>query len=45
MKYTKSHLRTSLCDDLLDDVLLLSLTTISPDVEKLLHYKQKQMYH
>ena len=37
MKYTKSHLRTRLCDNYLDDVLLLSLTNISPDVEKLLH--------
>ena len=43
MKYTKSHLKTRLCDDHLDDVLLLSSTNIPPDVEKLSHNKQKQV--
>ena len=45
MKYTKSNLRTRLRDDHLDDVLLLSSTNISPDVEKLSHNKQKQVSH
>ena len=45
MKNTKSHLRTKLHDDHLDDVLLPSSTNISPDVEKLLHNKQKQVSH
>ena len=39
MKYTKSHLRTRLRDDHLDDILLLSSTNISPDVENL--YRNK----
>ena len=44
MKYTKSHLRSRLCDDHLDNVFLLSLTNISPDVDKLLHNKRKQVF-
>ena len=34
IKYSKSHLRTELCDDHLNDVLLQSSTNMSPDVEK-----------
>ena len=45
MKYTKSRLRTRLRDDHLDDVLLLSSTNISSDVEKLSKNKQKQVSH
>ena len=44
MKYTKSYLKTSLHDNHLDDVLLLSLTNISFDV-KLSQNKQKQVSH
>lgn len=45
MKYTKNQLRTRLSDDHPDDVLLLSSTNISPDVEKLSHNKQNQVSH
>ena len=43
MKYTESHLRTRLRHNHLHDVLRLSSTNISPDVEKLSHNKQKQV--
>ena len=45
MKYTKNHLRTRLRDDHLDDILLLSSTNISPDVDKLCKNNQKQVSH
>ena len=42
MKYIKSLKITGLCDDHID-ILLLSSTITSPDVEKLSNNKQKQM--
>ncbi|XP_076059507.1 general transcription factor II-I repeat domain-containing protein 2-like [Oratosquilla oratoria] len=37
MKYMKSHLRSQLSDRHLNDILLLSTSTIEPDMEILLH--------
>ena len=34
-----------MCDDHLDDAMLMSLTITSADVEKLSHNKQKQVSH
>ncbi|XP_076069196.1 general transcription factor II-I repeat domain-containing protein 2-like [Oratosquilla oratoria] len=45
MKYTKSHLRSQLSDCHLNDILLLSTSTIEPAVEILLHDKQHQQTH
>ncbi|XP_076069311.1 general transcription factor II-I repeat domain-containing protein 2B-like [Oratosquilla oratoria] len=45
MKYTKSHLRSQLSDRHLNDILLLSTSTIEPDMEILLHGKQHQQSH
>lgn len=44
-KYIKSHLKTKLLDQDMNNVLLLSSTNISPDVEKLLHNRQKQIFY
>ena len=40
MKYTKTYLRSSLHDDHLEDILMLSTTNISADVETLSKTKQ-----
>ena len=43
MKYAKNHFITRLRDDHLDDILLMSLTDILTDVEKISHNKHKQV--
>ncbi|XP_076062397.1 general transcription factor II-I repeat domain-containing protein 2-like [Oratosquilla oratoria] len=45
MKYTKSHLRSQLSDRHLNDIILLSTSTIEPGMEILLHGKQHQQSH
>ncbi|XP_076061513.1 general transcription factor II-I repeat domain-containing protein 2-like [Oratosquilla oratoria] len=45
MKYTNAHLRSQLSDRHLNDILLLSTSTIEPDMEILLHGKQHQQSH
>ncbi|KAG0724254.1 General transcription factor II-I repeat domain-containing protein 2 [Chionoecetes opilio] len=45
MKYTKSRIRSQLSDRHLNDILLLSTSSIDPDIESLLHGKQHQPSH
>ncbi|KAG0723767.1 General transcription factor II-I repeat domain-containing protein 2 [Chionoecetes opilio] len=45
MKYTKSGIRSQLSDRHLNDILLLSASSIDPDIESLLHGKQHQPSH
>ncbi|XP_076047236.1 general transcription factor II-I repeat domain-containing protein 2-like [Oratosquilla oratoria] len=45
VKYTKSHLHSQLSDRHLNDILLLSTSTITPDMEILFHGKQHQQSH
>ena len=45
MKYTKSRLRSLLSDRHLNNILLLSSSSIKPDIEILLHGKQHQSFH
>ena len=45
MKYTKSRLRSLLSDRNLYDILLLSSSSIEPDIDILLHGKQHQPSH
>ena len=45
MKYTKSRIRSQLSDRHLNDILLLSNSSIDADIESLLHGKQHQPSH
>ena len=45
MKYMKSHLHSQLLGRHLNDILLLSTSSIEPDIETLLHGKQHQPFH
>ncbi|XP_050733317.1 general transcription factor II-I repeat domain-containing protein 2-like [Eriocheir sinensis] len=45
MKYTKPHLRSQLSNRHLNDILLLSTSSIEPDIETLIHGKQHQPSH
>ncbi|KAG0712988.1 General transcription factor II-I repeat domain-containing protein 2 [Chionoecetes opilio] len=45
MKYTKSRIRSQLSDRHLNDIPLLSTSSIDPDIESLLHGKQHQASH
>ena len=45
MKYTKSRLRSLLSDRHLNNILLLSRSSIEPDIEIHLHGKQQQPSH
>ncbi|KAG0720046.1 General transcription factor II-I repeat domain-containing protein 2 [Chionoecetes opilio] len=45
MKYTKSCIQSQLSDRHLNDILLLSTSSIDPDIESLLHGKQQQPSH
>ena len=45
IKYTKSCLRSSLLDNHLEDILLLTTTNIPTDVERLFKTKQHQVSH
>ena len=45
MKYTKSRLRSLLSDSHLNDILLLSSSSIEPGIEILIHGKQHQPSH
>ena len=45
IKFTKSKLRLGISDAHLEDVLLLDLSDLSPDVETLSQNKQHQVSH
>ena len=45
MKYTKSRLRSLLLDRHLNDILLLSSSSNKPDIDILLHGKQRQPFY
>ena len=45
IKYIKSHIRSQLSDCHLNNILLLSTSSIDSDIESLLHKKQHQTSH
>ena len=45
MKYIKSRIRSQLSDCHLNDILLLSISSIDLDIESLFHGKQYQPSH